>query len=142
MASVRIRDLPPEHRERARALKRKAEAQEREAFRDYCRGAGLPLPDPEARFHPKRKWRFDWAWPEQRIALEVEGGLFGTGEKCSACGQRSGGAHGAIKGRKRDLEKYNEAAALGWRVLRCTPEDLYAPGTLELLQRALSVPLP
>lgn len=137
-ASIRIRDLPPEQRERARALKRQGEAQEREAFRDYCRGAGLPLPDPEQTFHPTRKWRFDWAWPEQRVALEVEGASFGTGPACPSCGQRKQGAHTRGRHFRSDMEKYNAAALLGWRVLRCTPEDLYAPATLHLLRRALT----
>lgn len=29
----------------------------------------------EHRFHPFREWRFDYAIPELKIALEVEGGI-------------------------------------------------------------------
>ena len=32
---------------------------------------GLDLVE-EHRFHPKRKWRFDYAIPEKKIAIEVE----------------------------------------------------------------------
>lgn len=35
-------------------------------------GAGNGLPAgavAEFRFHPKRCWRFDWAWPEHMVAL-------------------------------------------------------------------------
>lgn len=54
-----------------------------------------------------RKWRFDFAWPAQKIAVEVEGGTsFG----------RSRHSKGA--GFERDAEKYNRAAREGWVVLR------------------------
>ena len=37
----------------------------------------------EFKFHPVRKWRFDYAVPEHKIALEVEGGVW-TGHKGEA----------------------------------------------------------
>src|ERR1041385_1632066 len=39
----------------------------------------LPKPTTEYRFAPPRRWRFDFAWPEGRLALEVEGGSFVAG---------------------------------------------------------------
>lgn len=30
---------------------------------------------PEYRFHPTRKWRFDFAIPHIKVAIEIEGGL-------------------------------------------------------------------
>jgi len=39
----------------------------------YYKSEGLPAPVFEYRFHPSRKWRFDIAWPERRVAVEVEG---------------------------------------------------------------------
>lgn len=71
--------------------------------------AGLPAPDREVRFHPTRRWRFDLAWPERRIAVEVDGGIY-----------QNLPSHSSIAQRERDYEKTNEAAALGWRVLRYT----------------------
>jgi|SRR5579864_2844161 len=73
---------------------------------------GLPEPIAEYRFHPNRKWRFDWAWPFQMIAVEQEGGIWNRG------------AH--VRGRHflSDMEKYNEATKKGWRVFRFTPEQL------------------
>jgi hypothetical protein len=85
----------------------------------------LPLPVLEHRFHQSRKWRFDFAWPEQKIALEVEGGLY------------QGGRHQRINGFKSDLAKYNAASAAGWRVLRCLPAELCTVGTANLLRQAL-----
>lgn len=70
---------------------------------------GLPAPVAELHFHAARRWRFDYAWPEHRIALEVEGGVW------------SRGRHTTPAGFLADMEKYNAAAVLGWRVLRCAP---------------------
>lgn len=66
----------------------------------------------ELRFHPTRKWRFDYAVPARRVAIEVEGGVWTYGR------------HNRAAGFLKDIEKYNAAAALGWRVLRCTPPTL------------------
>lgn len=68
---------------------------------------GLPAPIAEYRFHPTRKWRFDFAWPKEKIAIEVDGGGFKFG----------GGKHM----QPRDLEKLNTATSLGWKVYRFTP---------------------
>jgi len=70
---------------------------------------GLPVPTREYRFSARR-FRFDLAYPEQKIAIEIEGqGPWGLGRH-----QRPGGF-------ERDLEKYNLATSLGWRVFRFTP---------------------
>lgn len=68
------------------------------------RQAGLPEPQLEYHFHPKRRWRFDLAWPERRLALEIDGGEW----------LEHGGRHNSDT----DREKLNAAATLGWRVLR------------------------
>lgn len=65
-------------------------------------------PEGEYRFHPERRWRFDFAYPDLKIAVEAEGGIF-TG------GAHTRGAHYA-----KDCEKYNQATLLGWRVFRYT----------------------
>lgn len=71
--------------------------------------AGLPDPQREFLFHKKRKWRFDLAWPDLLIAVEVEGGIW------------IGGRHVRGEGYEADCEKYNEAQLAGWMVLRFTP---------------------
>ncbi len=98
--------------------------------------AKLPEPAEEYRFHGERRWRFDYAWPRWRVALEVEGGVFGftdpkTGQR------RTGGAHGSITGIKRDIEKYNYAAAMGWLVIRCVPTTLATSETIAFVKAAL-----
>ena len=89
----------------------------------------------EVLFHSSRKWRFDYASKRLRIALEIEGGVYGRGKPCPACGRKKGGAHSSVKGMLRDIEKYNEAAALGWRVLRFTPDQFAKFGMVERLLR-------
>ena len=53
------------------------------------RAAGVDGFTQEYRFHPARRWRFDVAWPAQRIAVEVDGGQWipGTGEAVRAHGE-------------------------------------------------------
>lgn len=62
----------------------------------------------EYRFHVERKWRFDIAIPEKKLAIEYEG-IFGGKSR-----------HTTVTGYTGDTEKYNEAAKLGWRVFRYT----------------------
>lgn len=90
---------------------------------------GLPPPQTEIRFHPTRKWRFDYAWPEyDQIAVEIEGGIW------------SGGRHVRGKGYLGDLHKYNEAARLGWRVFRFTPQQVKT-GEAQSYMRTIFFPL-
>jgi hypothetical protein len=65
-------------------------------------------------FHPTRNWRLDFAWPVQKVAVEIEGGVF------------SGGRHTRGTGFTEDCEKYNAATLHGWRLLRFTPQMLEA----------------
>jgi very-short-patch-repair endonuclease len=95
-------------------------------FPTVCERSGLPIPVQEHRFHAVRKWRFDWAWPEAKVALEVEGGVW------------TGGRHTRASGFIGDIEKYNEATIAGWRVLRCVPSRLVSSETVEMLRRAIT----
>lgn len=73
---------------------------------------GFPDPATELVFHPKRKWRLDFAWPTRMIAVEIHGGI------------HSGGRHTRGKGFIEDRAKMNEAALLGWTVIEVTPEHV------------------
>lgn len=99
-------------------------------FRHVLADGGIKLPEPEFRFHPERRWRFDFAWPAQMVALEVEGGIWTQGRHIRAGGFVA------------DMEKYNAAASLGWRLFRCTPKTLYNSQTLEMIEAALEFPSP
>ena len=79
----------------------------------------------EYRFHPTRKWRFDYAISAIKLAVEVEGPVW------------TGGRHTSSKGFLGDMEKYNEAALLGWCLIRTTPDRLLTSKTIELIKRRL-----
>lgn len=101
------------------------------SFDRLCRVAGLPAPVPEYHFAlgSGRRWRFDWAWPERLIALEIEGGTFVKG----------GGRHQRREGFVADCQKYNHAALSGWIVLRVTPAQLDSVATFDLVRRAIEL---
>lgn len=80
-----------------------------ELFALQVRASGLSAGmEREHRFHPTRRWRFDFSWPEKRVAVEIEGGHW------------TGGRHVRGAGFEADCEKYLEAIVMGWRVLRVT----------------------
>lgn len=79
----------------------------------------------EFQFHPTRRWRFDYAFPEKKVAVEVDGGVW------------SGGRHINPAGYINDMEKLNNAAAMGWLVLRITTDDRFASKTYELIKDTL-----
>jgi hypothetical protein len=84
-------------------------------LQSWCTAHKLQVPCEE--FCPKlkdRRWRFDIAWPDQKIALEVEGGAYTQGR------------HTRGKGFEEDCRKYNAAALDGWLVFRMTPGMLEA----------------
>lgn len=90
-----------------------------------CRAMRLPVPVGEHRFHPTRRWRFDWAWTEQKVALEIDGGIWVQGR------------HTRGSGRARDMTKFSEAAIFGWRILYCTPDQVADGSVMGMLKRAL-----
>lgn len=75
--------------------------------RSLAETRGLPVFVREHRFHPTRLWRFDIAFPEQKVAIEIDGR----------------GRHQTVDGVRKDCEKLNEAARMGWRVLRFPATD-------------------
>jgi very-short-patch-repair endonuclease len=65
-------------------------------------------------FHPTRKWRADWSIPSHKIIIEEEGGVWK---------KNGGGRHNRGAGFIADMEKYNTATAMGWRIFRIVPGD-------------------
>ena len=61
----------------------------------------------EHQFHPTRRWRFDFAWPDRLVAVEIDGLVHG-----------GRGGHQTVDGIVKDCEKYEAALRLGWRVYR------------------------
>jgi very-short-patch-repair endonuclease len=64
------------------------------------------------RFHDVRKFRFDFCFPEKKVAVELEGATF------------TGGRHTRGEGYEKDTVKYNLAICEGWKVLRYTALSL------------------
>lgn len=64
----------------------------------------------EYRFYKPRRWKFDVAWPELLIAVEIHGGVYDRGPK-------GRGRHVRPEGFMNDREKMNKAIELGWKVL-------------------------
>ena len=97
-----------------------------DTFAAVVEAAGLPALIREHRFAPPRRWRFDFAWPSLRLALEIEGGTW------------TGGRHVRGRGYERDCEKYNAAALADWTVLRVTTAMLRDGRALALLESAFA----
>ena len=115
--------IPAPARAKARNEKRKAERKaKRKAETVYktsegeaalilqMKLAGITDWQREYRFDPVRMFRLDFAWPQVKLAVEVEGGSW------------SGGRHVRGSGFAKDVEKYNLLALAGWALLRYTPE--------------------
>lgn len=96
-------------------------------------------------FHPTRKWELDFAWPELRVYLSIEGGV----GKSSHRGIRPVYRSKIIAGRQikvkvgirdglaEDLEKHNEAALLGWLGVRVTGSMLANGKAIDAIKRAI-----
>ena len=94
-------------------------------FHQLCVVVGLPMPTQEYRFAAPRRWRWDFAWPDRKVALEVNGGVWIRGK------------HSRGKGQVNDFAKWSEGAAQGWLVLHTTPALLESTTVYSQLRRAL-----
>ena len=88
---------------------------------------GLPVPEREYRFHHIRRFRFDMAYPDHMLAVEVEGGQYIRGR------------HQRPAGFALDCTKYNLAALMGWTVLRFTGEMVKSGQAAREIAAALGV---
>jgi hypothetical protein len=61
-------------------------------------------------FFPGRRWRSDYAWPEIKLLVEIDGGSWAP--------------HGGRHASDRDREKINSAASIGYTVLRFSPQQV------------------
>jgi len=88
--------------------------------------AGLPEPEREYRFAPPRRYRADFAYPDEMLLIEVEGGVW------------TNGAHVRGKHYTSDCSKYNLAATMGFRVLRFTGEMIKSGLALRTIEELLN----
>jgi hypothetical protein len=107
-----------------------------EDFDYQCRQFNLPQWVRELRFAKDigRQWRFDFAFRDYWLAVELEG----------LVPQRLGGQlvvtgrHGTVAGIIGDMEKYNTAALLGWTVLRFPVKYVRSRDAVEMTMRVLA----
>lgn len=86
----------------------KALSRGEETFDLHCRVNGL-TPDREFMFHPSRKWRIDFAWPDRKLAVEIESSVHRIKSRFAG-----------------DLDKYNALNRAGWMLLRYTSKMVTA----------------
>lgn len=75
-----------------------------------------------------KDWRFDLAYPDRMLAIEVEGGTW------------VGGRHVRGEGYREDCIKYNQAELLGWRLLRFTTDMIRDGIAIETIKTAFQLP--
>lgn len=85
----------------------------------------------------KRQFRMDFAWPEHKVYLEINGGLFGIGKPCPVCGRRRVAGHSSIQRLLKDMEKINLASAMGWRPVFCTPSEFSSGEAARRVEEAI-----
>lgn len=83
-------------------------------------GAALPKFERQYKFDPGRRWKFDFAWPDLRIAIEIQGGIYVQGR------------HSRGAAMEQEYEKLNAATKAGWRVF------LFGPGAVKQPKRGSS----
>ena len=74
---------------------------------------------------PCRKFRWDFAFVEARLLIEVQGGIF------------TKSAHNTGQGLERDYTKYNLANLCGWRVLQFSRSMIEDGTAVELIKSCL-----
>ena len=91
------------------------------------RAIGLPDPITQFKFAESigRKWSLDFCWPDLKLAVEVEGGIW------------SGGRHTRGKGFEEDCRKYNTLQQMGCRLLRFTGDMIKSGEAINLIEQVL-----
>jgi very-short-patch-repair endonuclease len=96
-----------------------------EMFAMHCAIYAIPV-EREFMFHATRKWRLDFAIPEKKIGIEIEGGTW------------NGGRHTRPKGYENDARKYNACSLLGWRLFRFTKDMVVTGEAIDSIREALA----
>lgn len=86
---------------------------------------GMPEPVRELLFHDEKKWRFDFAWPEMLLAVEINGAVHARGR------------HARGRGLENDYRKLGEAAVQGWTVYQCSTGMVKSGEAIEVVSRIM-----
>ena len=93
---------------------------------EWFKENGIPEPTYEYKFHSVRRWKMDIAWPEQKVFLEVQGGIFVNGR------------HSRGAAMLKEWDKVNAASCMGWRILYCQPKDVCTIDMVDVIKTALN----
>lgn len=83
----------------------------------------IPRPKRQFKFHPDRRWKADFAWPDENLLVEVQGGVWIKG------------GHTRGKGFIKDRERNNEAQLIGFFVLEVCREHIESGKAIEWIKR-------
>ena len=98
-----------------------------EMFALQCEQAGLPTPLREYAAVPGRRFRWDFAWPDQRVLVELNGGTYAHM------------GHSTGTGIARDYEKSNLAVLAGWKAFAFDRRMVEAGTALDVTAKALGI---
>ena len=98
-------------------------------LRTHLRAARIPMWQEQYRAIPGRKFAYDFAWLDKKVAVEVEGGTWSK--------EKSG--HTSGKGYRANCQKYNLAQLNGWDVYRFTSDMIDSGEALATIIKALSL---
>ncbi len=100
-----VQDKPVKNKREVKPSKQKPWIELR--LQEFSKETGYEL-HTEFKFDLFRRWKFDWCFPEIKLAIEYEG-VFSAKSR-----------HTTATGFTGDTEKYNSAQQQGWKVLRFT----------------------
>lgn len=91
-------------------------------------GQDLPAYEREYKGIPGRRYSFDFAYPNQKLAIELEGGVYNQGRHTRGAGYEG------------DCRKYNLMTLHGWRLLRFTSGmlDSEPEQCIDMVRKALT----
>jgi very-short-patch-repair endonuclease len=104
-------------------------------FAFQLQASGAPQWERQYRFAHElgREWRWDFAWPGLKLAVEIQGGIW----------KKGGGAHSHPTDILRNMAKHNDGAKLGWRLLQFSTDEVKSGEglayTMTVIRRELSL---
>jgi hypothetical protein len=133
----RLLALSPEFEEFEELAEKRERDGPEELFATQCRAYHLPPFEQQVTFAKQalgRLWRFDFAFPEYHLAVEIQGVVVRRiGGKVYTMG-----GHADVKGMRNDHAKHNAAILLGWSVLQFMPDDIKPKRAIETTILVLS----
>lgn len=128
--------MPPARKALVNAIRRSRNERFERELAYQIRAHGLPTPLEQYRWATElrsekgkpRQFRADFAWPEYRLLVEVQGGVWRPG----------GGAHSHPSNIERDIDKAQCAVLLGLFVLPVTTDEVKRGEAIALLERVFA----